>query len=63
MQKKNLAITVYTGPLGPLDLVICKEATPLYWVYGSIRPTTGIGNPKSEGLRKNNREKENSHVS
>ena len=25
----------------------CKEAVPLYWVYGSIGPTTGFPYPKS----------------
>ena len=37
----------YTPHVGPLDPVTCKEAAPLYWVYGSIRPTTGFHYPKS----------------
>ena len=31
-----------TPQLGLLDPVTCKEATPLYWVYESIRPTLGF---------------------
>ena len=37
--------------MGPLDPVTCKEAVPLYWVYGSIRPHDGISLPKKLGLQ------------
>ena len=37
----------FTPHASPLGLVTCKEAAPLYWVYGSIWPTTGFHYPKS----------------
>ena len=37
----------FTPHVEPLDPVTCKEAPPLYWDYGSIRPTTGFAYPKS----------------
>ena len=43
----NLFLHPFMQHVGPLDLVTCKEAAPLYWVYRSIRPTTGFDYPKS----------------
>ena len=38
----------FTPCVGPLDPgKMQKEAAPLYWVYRSIRPTTGFHYPKS----------------
>ena len=37
----------FTPHVGPLDLIACKEAALLYWVYGSIRPMMGFDYSKS----------------